>query len=671
MGFTRIQRVGAVFIGILLLLVGLQAFWLAEDREVTLRSIAGSDDVTGNIFFTQRESLVLSINVERWMSGFETKRNVLIRRALLAQRLNVRDEEGVSNGSRAHPEYLSALATIDGCLASAPDGLLPLEFQTQTRSRCGNAVDVLVFESRQLAIEISGRGDERVRTIIAQADSRQRNLVTRVAVLLLSIAVVGSFLGYSRARTIRRARVAVLDDERRLSEANVSLQHLESEMNERIREETALREENQRLDSAVLMVTTQLRSSMTTRQVVEKLASGLDHLVKTDLIYILIFGRGRESDVSCLVRGGRSEFIDTSQFGVDGRISNEIVRILDDIGNQENRGILKGSDILRESTPALAAILHQLSMPDNSIVFGIREGNEVSGAVLVGRNNLLSWSSNELGAIQNVVANAANAVGAIHSSDLVREVRKTELVVSELREIDRLKDEFISNVNHELRTPLTSIIGYLDIILDSASDIPEETLTYLDTVRRNADRLLVLIEDLLLTSRAEDPRNILKKEELDFTLVVADAVEMLKKRDPHSTVSIEYESDTPQIRMQGDRTHLTQVIVNLVTNAVKFSRPRSAVRVETRVVHQSSDGAHVELLVSDSGIGIPAAEVPRLFQRFFRGSNAEKELIPGTGLGLPIVKQFVENHGGTISIDSTENVGTTVTVRLPLGNQTP
>lgn len=666
LGFTPIQRAGALLIGILLLLMGFQVVQLAAERESTLRSIVDSDDVTGNVFFTQRESLVLVVDVERWMSGLETKRNVLIRRALLAQRLNVKDSDGVTNGERAHPEYLAALDRIDSCVTSAPDGLLPLGARSLVRSRCGDALDVLVFEARQLAIDISREGDQRLRNLVDDTETNRRNLVTRIAVLLLAIAAVSAYLGISRTRAIRQARTAVLGDARGLSEARLSLRRLENDLNSRIARETLLRAEDQRLDSAARMVTTELRRATTVRQVVERLASGLEYLLKTDLIYIQIFGKGQESDVGCLVRDGRVSVIDSSQFGVDRDVADEIVRIVDQLEREGNTKIFKSEDVLRATSPALTAIIGRLSIPENSFVVGIREGSEVIGLVLVGREDLRSWNSNELGAVQNVVGNSANAVGAIRSLELVREVRKSETIVSELRELDRMKNEFISNVNHELRTPLTSIIGYLDIISDSASDVPEETLAYLATVRRNADRLLELIENLLVVSRAEDPRNVAKKENLDFAQIVEDAVEMVRTKDPLSTVKIEFEKSTSQAVIQGDRLRLTQIVVNLVTNAVKFSRVNSIVRVGLQIDQQSSDGANVELRVADSGIGIPADEIPNLFERFFRGSNAERALIPGTGLGLPIVKQFVEDHQGTISVDSTENVGTTVIVRLPL-----
>lgn len=666
LGFTPIQRAGALLIGILLLLMGYQVVQLATERESTLRSIVDSDDVTGNVFFTQRESLVLVVDIERWMSGLETKRNVLIRRALLAQRLNVRDSDGVTNGERAHPEYLSALARIDSCVASAPDGLLPFGAQGLVRARCGDALDVLVFEARQLAIDISREGDQRLRSLVDDTETNRRNLVFRIAVLLAALTAVASYLGISRTRAIRRARSAVLSDARRLSEASLSLRRLESEMNSRIARETLLRAEDQRLDSAARMIATELRRATTVRHVVERLASGLEYLLKIDLIYIQVFGKGRESDVGCLVRDGRVSVIDSSQFGVDRDVADEIVQIVDQLEREENTKVFKSTDVLRATSPALTAIIGRLSIPENSFVVGIREGNEVIGFVLVGREDLRSWNSNELGAVQNVVANSANAVGAIRSLELIREVRKTETVVSELRELDRMKNEFISNVNHELRTPLTSIIGYLEIIGDSTAGIPEETLAYLATVRRNADRLLELIENLLVVSRAEDPRNAVKKEDVDFAQIVDEVVGMVRNKDPQSRVKIEYDRGNAHAVMQGDRLRLTQLVVNLVTNAVKFSRDNSTVKVDVRVDQQMSDDAYVELRVVDSGIGIPADEIPRLFERFYRGSNAEKALIPGTGLGLAIVKQFVEDHQGTISVDSTENVGTTVTVRLPL-----
>lgn len=664
--FNRTQRISAIAIGLVLISMIIPIAQLTLQRESAIKSIADSDDVTGNIFFTQRESLVLAISAERWLSGLETKRDVAVRRALLGQRLNVKDSKGISNGQRAHPEYLDSLEQIDECLTNAPEGLLPAAIRPRLRSRCGDALDVLVFEARQLAIDISRTGDDRLRELLENSRIQRRNLVALVASLLLVAVLLGTYLAWSRTRLLGNMKLALSRDAQQLEETRQSLEQLKQEMNERISRETLMRAEDQRLDSAVRMVSSEMRRVTSASQVIERLVNGIDYMLQASLIFVQLFERGRGMDAGYLLRDGISSTFKGSEVGLNQSVSEEIVRIVERLERIGDARIHKSGDVLKNASPELTALIGQLSLPGNSFVVGLREGSEMIGFVLIGRQNERNWHSNELNSVQNVVSNAANAIGSIQSQVLVREVRKTQEVVSQLRELDRLKNEFISNVNHELRTPLTSIIGYLEIIEDQKVSLPSDTSSYLATVRRNADRLLELIENLLIVSRAEDAGNEVQKEEVDLIQIVKESIEMIQHRDSDARVRVDVRSEPARISIHGDRLRLTQIVVNLVTNAMKFSRPNSVVLVEARIVRISAEENVAELRVSDSGIGIPANEIPHLFERFFRASNAERALIPGTGLGLPIVKKFVDDHGGSISVESTENVGTTVTVRLPL-----
>jgi signal transduction histidine kinase len=230
-----------------------------------------------------------------------------------------------------------------------------------------------------------------------------------------------------------------------------------------------------------------------------------------------------------------------------------------------------------------------------------------------------------------------------------------------LRELDRLKDEFLSLVSHELRTPLTSIRGYLDLVLEGeAGEVNPEQRRFLEAVERNSGRLLRLVGDLLFVAQADAGRLSLERDRVDLAELAAHCVEGAAPAATEKSVSLALLAE-PVPSLLGDRGRLAQVLDNLVSNALKFTPEGGTVQVRT-----SADGEHVVLEVEDTGIGIPPDDQSRLFERFYRTSVAEDQAIPGTGLGLAIVKAIVEGHSGQISISSREGVGTTFRVELPL-----
>lgn len=228
----------------------------------------------------------------------------------------------------------------------------------------------------------------------------------------------------------------------------------------------------------------------------------------------------------------------------------------------------------------------------------------------------------------------------------------------ELRELDRLKDEFVAGVSHELRTPLTSIRGYVETLLEEeAGPLTADQQRFLRIADRNVARLLKLVGDLLFIAQVSAGR-------LELEPAAADLGELLRETADHvrptaSANDIELVVDAPSIEARVDPSRIAQLFDNLASNAVKFT-PAGG-RVELTLVH-TGDGAL--LTVSDSGIGVPADEVPALFDRFMRASNASG--IPGTGLGLAISKTIAEAHGGSIAVRSEEGKGTTFEVRIPV-----
>jgi signal transduction histidine kinase len=229
-----------------------------------------------------------------------------------------------------------------------------------------------------------------------------------------------------------------------------------------------------------------------------------------------------------------------------------------------------------------------------------------------------------------------------------------------LRQLDSLKDEFVSLVSHELRTPLTSIRGYLELVLDDEeTPLPEEHRTFLGVVQRNADRLLRLVGDLLFVAQVDAGRLALEREELDLAAVAAECVQAAEPVATRRQVRVALEA--APTALVGDRARLSQLVDNLLSNAIKFSPEGGAVTLRV-----GAAGERASLEVADGGIGIPADEQEQLFERFFRSSNARRAAVQGTGLGLVIVRAIAEAHGGSVTVTSLEGEGTTFRVELPL-----
>jgi len=228
----------------------------------------------------------------------------------------------------------------------------------------------------------------------------------------------------------------------------------------------------------------------------------------------------------------------------------------------------------------------------------------------------------------------------------------------QLRQLDSLKDEFIALVSHELRTPLTSIRGYLELLREDTK-LSHEQLQFLETIDRSSQRLQNVVGDLLFVAQVEAGKLSLEQGVVDLNTIVADAVEVVRPTADAKSITIVASLDAaPEI--SGDRARLAQVLDNLVSNAVKFTPSGGTVTVKTLI-----RPGEIELIVSDTGMGIPADELPRLFERFFRAERATAAAIPGTGLGLAIVKTIVTGHGGRIRVESEDGAGTTFHVTLP------
>src|SRR6476659_2396789 len=233
--------------------------------------------------------------------------------------------------------------------------------------------------------------------------------------------------------------------------------------------------------------------------------------------------------------------------------------------------------------------------------------------------------------------------------------------VTQQRELDRLKDDFVATVSHELRTPLTSMMGFLEMIREGeAGELNDQQKRFLAIVYRSSERLQRLVGDLLFVARLDANGLQLRFGEARLDEIVRESVEsssaLARSREVELVAEVD---DVPPV--SGDKDRLAQLVGNLVSNALKFTPAGGRVTVRA-----FRDGGNAVMEIQDTGIGIPAAEQGRLFQRFFRSSTATEQAIPGTGLGLVISKAIAEAHGGTIGVISASGEGTCFRVEIPL-----
>ncbi|MCW2763126.1 MAG: domain S-box protein [Marmoricola sp.] len=261
-----------------------------------------------------------------------------------------------------------------------------------------------------------------------------------------------------------------------------------------------------------------------------------------------------------------------------------------------------------------------------------------------------------LSVVRDVTDRRAAEQALVFALDKERETNQRML------ELDRAKGEFVSAVSHELRTPLTSIVGYTELLADDMSDnLTEEQHQLVERIDRNGERLLHLVEDLLTLARVEDGSLALNRVQTDLRDAVRVGTDEVSHAAHKGRVALRVTVPPTPVLLEGDPAYLERLVLNLVSNAVKFTETGGSVQVDLEVT-----GDVAELRVKDTGMGIPAEEQGRLFQRFFRSSLATEYAIQGTGLGLHIVRSIAEAHNGRVDFVSAPGVGTTFVFIVPL-----
>jgi signal transduction histidine kinase len=253
----------------------------------------------------------------------------------------------------------------------------------------------------------------------------------------------------------------------------------------------------------------------------------------------------------------------------------------------------------------------------------------------------------------------------VRLEETIEELHQTQATVEELQNLNEAKNAFISTINHELRTPLTSIIGYIDVLREMPQNSNDEDISkYLDVLDRNAQILLHLVESILSLSRIDATATEVTKNTVDLNQVIDNVIFLMQPATEKSKHCLTFTADGEKLVL-GDAGQLSQVFVNLLGNAIKFSPDAS--RIEIKLTTVESEGRlFARTTITDHGIGIPEEDLKRLFTRFFRAKNADSGQYPGTGLGLVIVQEVVNRHDGKIGIESKLGEGTTFSVDIPL-----
>jgi len=233
--------------------------------------------------------------------------------------------------------------------------------------------------------------------------------------------------------------------------------------------------------------------------------------------------------------------------------------------------------------------------------------------------------------------------------------------ITELRRLEKIRRDFVANVSHELRTPISSIKGYAETLLEGALEDKDNAREFINIIYQDANRLASLINDLLDLSKIESDKLKMSFTALDPVVLIKKAVTIVDNQAKAKSITLKVDIPQSLPRIRADETRFSQVMINLLDNAVKYSSEGGSATISAQVVE---NGLQVD--ISDTGIGISEADLPRIFERFYRVDKARSRELGGTGLGLSIVKHIVSAHGGQIRVKSEPGHGSTFSFIIPL-----
>ncbi|WP_294569724.1 ATP-binding protein [uncultured Arthrobacter sp.] len=418
------------------------------------------------------------------------------------------------------------------------------------------------------------------------------------------------------------------------------------------RESASLLRERMREISAGIRATNSLET------MVGNFLAGLGRALGSDSVFLQIFPDDRVADLSSHWSSADADPMEVPSLAHSGRAKALALRLWESSTGERfppaEESASAGTSVFED--------LEDLSGITSGVVVALGEGTTPFGLVwLINNHRPLEWTPVENSLTQHVLGNFAH--GLIQGQLIARQ----QQAVEKLRRLNKAKSDFVGTVNHELRTPLASMAGYLEMILDgSGGPLPEGARRMLETVERNTTRLRDLIENITaLSPTLDEPHGHLS---VDLGHVVAAAAGDLSAAAAAKNVALRCPPSEESILIAGHYDQLKEAVALVISNAVKFTGPGGVVEVHT--VCRSAAGP-AEVVVRDTGIGIPEADIPRLFESFFRASNATDGAVPGAGVGLAIAQRTVSAHNGAITVDSAVGEGTTVRIEMPLKAASP
>jgi signal transduction histidine kinase len=413
-----------------------------------------------------------------------------------------------------------------------------------------------------------------------------------------------------------------------------------------------LEEERSRLLMEVRQVSSRIRQHLHANSVIAEAVAGIHDHLPVDFVWVGLFA-GADLNPGTLERDGGEPVA-----GVAGLLPPDSVAWLQEIYRE--RHSYRVPDLYAAQAGEIPAEFRAILLglgASSLLLTAFGAGPEPLGAIALLRNDSSErWSEAEIEAVEYLAEDVGR--GLEHA----RLYESEERLVADLQALDQAKTSFIAAASHDVRTPLTSILGNLELITDGeAGPVGTGQARMLDAVLRNAQRLQTLIEDMLTISKIELGAFTSDLQPMDLAGVVPAAAEIMQHAADEGGVSLIVDCPDRGLMVDGDPEQLDRVLINLLSNAVKYTSPGGTVTLTAE-----REGASAVLTVTDTGMGIPAQDQRSLFTRFFRASNAVARAVPGSGLGLSIVRSIVLNHHGEVDLRSTEGVGTIVAVRLPI-----
>jgi two-component system phosphate regulon sensor histidine kinase PhoR len=234
--------------------------------------------------------------------------------------------------------------------------------------------------------------------------------------------------------------------------------------------------------------------------------------------------------------------------------------------------------------------------------------------------------------------------------------------ITNIKQLELYRKQFVANVSHELKTPLTSIQGFTELLLEKKARNEEERDEFLRIIDRHVARIAAIVSDLLTLSSLENLGTDLHMTDIPLKPMIEDAVGLCQIAATKANISLRVQAE-PNIWVKANRSLFEQALINLIDNAIKYSPPDQLVEISTRVIADK-----VLIDVKDEGIGIASMHLPRIFERFYRVDQARSRKMGGTGLGLSIVKHIALSHNGNVYVESTKGQGSKFTIEVPLGS---